>query len=129
MSRDRNRLDHLRHPRVLSVDPQFAASARICALRFRLWGGGPRSITLAADATQGPLDIYDMLRSWCNQAHVFPECLDLRSVTIAIRLASVPPAEITCTINADGSHTASMLRGFERRVCLALLMQWGMLDD
>lgn len=124
-----NRLDHFRYPRVLSVDPQFAVSARLSVMRFRLWGGGPRSITLAADATQGPLDAYDMLASWCNQAHVFAECIDVRSVTIVIRLACLPPSEIAVTVNADGTHSARRLRGFERRICLALLAQWGMLDD
>lgn len=124
------RLDHLRSPRILDVDPATAHAARISMMRFRLFGGGPRSVVLTADPTHGTSDIYEVLASWFNRMRVSPEGMDLREITIVVHLVATDaePLPVAFSVGCNGTSTLASLVEPTRQVCAALLVRWGIAD-
>lgn len=124
------RLDHLRTPQRLAFDLATVRSARIAMMRFRVHGGGQRGIAITADASRGPLDVYDILASWFNRMRVAPEAIDLREVVFVINLVATDPEPLPVdfAITSDGRSTLGNLAEPTRRICADLLVRWGITD-
>ncbi|MBA3709179.1 MAG: hypothetical protein H0W83_10220 [Planctomycetes bacterium] len=122
----RYELNHLRRRWTLPFDPTVVDDARIRSVRFRVIGGGRRSVEIKADPNESPLDIYEVLTNWFNQERVPSTNIDFQSVTFAVRLPATTGRLPCFTFYATRSGSSNVRSRKEeyRRIGEKLIEQW-----
>jgi len=122
----RYELNHLRRRRVLTFDPAVVSDARIRSVRFRVIGGGRRSVEIKADPNESALDIYEVLTNWFNHERVPSTNIDLQSVTFAVRFPATTGRQPCFSFYATrgGSSNVRSLKEEYRRIGEQLIEQW-----
>lgn len=122
----RYELNHLRRRRALAFDPTIVDDARIRSVRFRVIGGGRRTVEIKADPHESPLDIYEVLDNWFDRERVPPTNIDFQSVTFAVRLPHATgrlPCFSFYTSRGGSSNVRSLKEGY-RRIGEQLIERW-----
>lgn len=127
----RYHLGQFKRRRTLTYDPTVVNSAVIRRVSVRAIGGPNRSMTLSADPSADPLDIYTMIYDWLNQRQIPITNLELTSVTFSITL---PPDKgtrersFTFYATRTGKSDLRSKKEAYRATGEQLLEDWGVID-